>query len=179
MTRDPGYDQIIDQWLYDVAPLDSLPFGWQVVLRSALNRELQELGLLSDRLDYLQSEINARRAEIRRMLLDEQPPPAALSPSELRKLAADRARVAASRPVDVSSENRHQPKMLNEVVEELLRDGGGVPPRLEQVNRALRAAGEHRATQAQIDRAIARFSYHRRSRDADEGAPRRQRPRRA
>lgn len=181
MTGYPGYGESVEAWLSGAAPIDGLPFRWQVVLRSALDRELRELGLLADRLDYLQSEINARRAEIRRMSLGEQPSPADLSAAESRELAADRARAAASRPLAVSPNSpngRRQPRMLNEVVEELLRDGDGVPPRVEQVNKALRAAGEQRATQAQIDRAIERLSHHRRCRDDGDGARHRWRPRR-
>lgn len=175
----PGYYDRLSAWLSTGMTLDALPYHWQMILREALDREDRELGLFSDRLNYLQSEINERRADIRRSLMDGQQIAPALTAGQARELAVDRARAAASRPAAISPNGRRrQPRMLNEVVEELLRAGNGVPPGLAQVNRALRAAGQPRATQAEILRAVERLAYHRRSHDAGNGARRRRGPRR-
>jgi hypothetical protein len=156
----PGYPRYYDMlgaWLSAEVGLDALPYRWQVILREVLDREDRELGLFSDRLTYLHSEINARRANIRRFLMEGQPTAPAMTTGQLRELAADRARAAASRPATNSPNGRYrQPTLLNEVVEELLCTSNGVPPGLTEVNRALRAAGQPRATQAEILRAVER-----------------------
>jgi hypothetical protein len=173
IPRNPGYYDALSAWLSSDAALDSLPFRWQVILREALSREDRELEWLSDRLDYLQSEVNARRTEIRRFLMDGQPAPSALTTGQLREVAANRARAAASGNPPISPNGtRHQPRMLNEVVKELLRAGNGDPPGLTEVNRALRAAGQPRATQAELLRAVERLARHGRSRDTWNGARR-------
>jgi hypothetical protein len=169
----PGYPRYYDMltaWLSGELRLDALPYRWQMILCEALNREDRELGLFSDRLSHLHSEINARRADIRRFLMEDQPTVPAITTGPLRELAADRARAAASRPAASSSNGRRrQPTKLNEVVEELLRAGNGVPPGLTEVNRALRAAGQPRATQAEILRAVERLAYYEPSRDTGNG----------
>jgi hypothetical protein len=169
---------MLNAWLSADVALDSLPYRWQIILREVLDREDRELEALSDRLNYWQSEINARRANIRRFLMDGQPTAPALTAGQLRQLAADRARAAADR-TDAISQNgpRRQPRMLNEVVEELLRAGNDVSPGLTEVNRALRAAGQQRATHAEILRAVERLAHDRRSRDTGNGGRRRSGPR--